>query len=101
MVPATTKREKMAAFNEMNEALVSCDTDKLIQLVNTAIADNVSASDIPNHGLIAGMDIVESGLRDQVKILVGGVPDQAFADEIGADGFAPDAGSVSKLAKTM
>lgn len=46
--------------------------------------------------------IVESGLRDQVKILVGGAPvTQAFADEIGADGFAPDAGSAAKLAKTL
>ncbi|MEH0020854.1 MAG: corrinoid protein [Desulfobacter sp.] len=46
--------------------------------------------------------IVESGLRDQVKILVGGAPvTQAFADEIGADGFAADAGAASKLAKQM
>ncbi len=46
--------------------------------------------------------IVEAGLRDQVKILVGGAPvTQAFADEIGADGFAADAGSASKLAKSL
>ena len=46
--------------------------------------------------------IVESGLRDQVKILIGGAPvTQAFADEIGADGFAADAGSASKLAKSL
>ena len=46
--------------------------------------------------------IVEAGVRDQVKILVGGAPvTQAFADEIGADGFAADAGSASKLAKSM
>ena len=46
--------------------------------------------------------IVESGLRDQVKILVGGAPvTQSFADEIGADGFAADAGSATKLAKTL
>ncbi len=46
--------------------------------------------------------IVEAGLRDQVKIMVGGAPvTQAFADEIGADGFAPDAGSASKLAKSL
>ncbi len=45
--------------------------------------------------------IVESGLRDQFKILVGGAPvTQAFADEIGADGYAPDAGSATKLAKS-
>ena len=46
--------------------------------------------------------IVEAGLRDQVKIMVGGAPvTQAFADEIGADGFAADAGSASKMAKTF
>ncbi len=46
--------------------------------------------------------IVESGLRDQVKILVGGAPvTQAFAQEIGADGFAADAGAASKLAKSL
>ncbi len=46
--------------------------------------------------------IVESGLRDQVKIMVGGAPvTQAFADEIGADGFAADAGSASKMAKSF
>ncbi len=46
--------------------------------------------------------IVEAGLRDQVKILVGGAPvTQAFSDEIGADGFAADAGSASKLAKSL
>jgi 5-methyltetrahydrofolate--homocysteine methyltransferase len=46
--------------------------------------------------------IVEAGLRDQVKILVGGAPvTQSFADDIGADGFAADAGSASKLAKKL
>lgn len=46
--------------------------------------------------------ITEAGLRDQVKILVGGAPvTQMFADEIGADGYAPDAGSASRLAKLL
>jgi len=46
--------------------------------------------------------IKESGLRDKLKIIVGGAPvNQAFADEIGADGYAPDAGSASKMAKAM
>lgn len=46
--------------------------------------------------------IVKSGLRDQVKIMVGGAPvTQSFADKIGADGFAPDAGSASKIAKSF
>jgi 5-methyltetrahydrofolate--homocysteine methyltransferase len=46
--------------------------------------------------------VVESGLRDQVKIMVGGAPvTQAFADDIGADAFAPDAGSAAKRAKAL
>jgi 5-methyltetrahydrofolate--homocysteine methyltransferase len=46
--------------------------------------------------------LVESGVRDSVKVLVGGAPvTQGFADEIGADGYAPDAGSAAKLAKSM
>ncbi len=96
----------MTDFNAMTDALVACDAARLTDLVNKALADNVKAGDILNKGLIAGMDVVgermESGLRDQVKILVGGAPvTQAFAMEIGADGFAADAGSASKLAKAL
>lgn len=43
-----------------------------------------------------------SGVRENLKILIGGAPvNQAFADEIGADGYAPDAGSASKMAKAI
>lgn len=46
--------------------------------------------------------IEESGLRKDLKIIVGGAPvNQAFANEIGADGYAPDAGAASKLAKSL
>jgi len=46
--------------------------------------------------------LAENGLKDRVKIMVGGAPvTQNFADEIGADGYAPDAGSATKLAKTL
>jgi len=46
--------------------------------------------------------IIESGLREQVKIVIGGAPvTKKFADDIGADGYAPDAGSAVKLAKTL
>ncbi len=44
--------------------------------------------------------IEEAGLRDQVKIMVGGAPvTQKFADDIGADGYAANAASASDLAK--
>lgn len=208
----------MTDFSAMIDALVSCDTSKLSNLVNAALAEDTAAGEILNKGLIAGMDIVgekmeagdmfipevlmaaqamagcvetlkpllgegesqagssviigtvkgdlhdigknlvsmmmesagmevhnlgvdiapedfvaqikeknaqivclsalltttmpmmkqtvdaivEAGLRDQVKIMIGGAPvTQAFADEIGADGFAADAGSASKLAKSL
>lgn len=43
-----------------------------------------------------------AGLRDQVKIMVGGAPvTQNFANEIGADGYAPDAASAAELAKEL
>lgn len=46
--------------------------------------------------------IEEAGLRDNLKIIVGGAPvNQEFADQIGADGYAADAGSASKLAKSL
>jgi 5-methyltetrahydrofolate--homocysteine methyltransferase len=42
----------------------------------------------------------EAGVRDKVKIMIGGAPvTQAFADEIGADGYAPDAAAAADLAK--
>ncbi len=46
--------------------------------------------------------VTESGLRERVKVMIGGAPvTQKFADEIGADGYAPDAGSANKLAKAL
>lgn len=46
--------------------------------------------------------LTEAGVRNQVKVIVGGAPvTQAFADSIGADGFAPDAGSATRVAKAL
>lgn len=44
----------------------------------------------------------EGGVRDGVKILVGGAPlTQEYCDEIGADGYAPDASSAVRKAKEL
>ncbi|MEN3203071.1 MAG: corrinoid protein [Atribacterota bacterium] len=44
----------------------------------------------------------EAGIRDTVKIMVGGAPvTQKFADEVGADGYAPDAASAVDKAKEL
>jgi corrinoid protein of di/trimethylamine methyltransferase len=46
--------------------------------------------------------IVAAGLRDTVKIMIGGAPvTQAFADEVGADGYSEDAASAAELAKKL
>ena len=46
--------------------------------------------------------IEEAGLRDQVKVMVGGAPvDQEFADRIGADGYGANAPASSDLAKQL
>jgi len=46
--------------------------------------------------------IEEAGLRDKVKVMVGGAPvDQEFADRIGADGYGANAPASSELAKQL
>jgi len=43
--------------------------------------------------------IKEAGLREQVKVMVGGAPvDQDYAEQIGADGYAENAISAVNLA---
>jgi 5-methyltetrahydrofolate--homocysteine methyltransferase len=42
----------------------------------------------------------EAGVRDTVKIMIGGAPvTRAFSDQIGADGYAPDAAAAADLAR--
>ncbi|MBN8639628.1 MAG: corrinoid protein [Anaerolineae bacterium] len=41
-------------------------------------------------------------VRDQVRVLIGGAPiTQSYADEIGADGYAPDATSAVRVAQSL
>ena len=46
--------------------------------------------------------VVAEGIRDDVKIVIGGAPvTKDFASEIGADGYAPDASSAVRLVKDL
>ena len=46
--------------------------------------------------------LTEAGVREKVKVMIGGAPiTHDFADKVGADGFAPDAGSASRMAKAL
>ena len=57
--------------------------------------------------MVAMKDVIEAlknaGVRDNVKIIIGGAPvTQSYADEIGADGYAPDAaGAVDKVKELL
>ena len=42
------------------------------------------------------------GIRDQVKVMIGGAPvTDAYAEQIGADGYSPDASRAVNLAKSL
>jgi 5-methyltetrahydrofolate--homocysteine methyltransferase len=44
----------------------------------------------------------EAGLRDKVKVLIGGAPvTDSFAKQIGADGYAPDASRAVAVARSL
>lgn len=46
--------------------------------------------------------LTEAGLRDSLKIMIGGAPvTAAFAEEIGADAYAPDAASAVDVARSL
>jgi 5-methyltetrahydrofolate--homocysteine methyltransferase len=46
--------------------------------------------------------LAKAGVRDQVKVIIGGAPvTEAYARDIGADGFAPDASRAVKLTKSL
>jgi 5-methyltetrahydrofolate--homocysteine methyltransferase len=46
--------------------------------------------------------LTEAGLRDSLKIMIGGAPvTAAFAEEVGADAYAPDAASAVDVARSL
>jgi 5-methyltetrahydrofolate--homocysteine methyltransferase len=46
--------------------------------------------------------LVEAQITDHVKVIIGGAPvTQSYSDDIGADGYAPDASRAASLAKSL
>ncbi len=80
--------------------------DEFIAAVKEANATLIGASallttTIPEQQKIIEA-LVEAGLRDKVKVMVGGAPvTQAWADKIGADGYAEDAIAAVAVAKRL
>ena len=80
--------------------------EKFVEAVKTSGASLVAMSALLTTTMVNMPTTIEAldkaGLRDSVKILVGGAPvtDQ-FAQKIGADGYAPDANQAAKLALSL
>ncbi|MDR2742439.1 MAG: cobalamin-dependent protein [Treponema sp.] len=83
---------------------VDCSEEKVIEAVKNSGAKVVCLSALLTTTMMAQKDVIEAiknaGLRDRVKIMVGGAPvTQSFADEIGADAYTADAASAAEVCK--
>ncbi len=82
---------------------VDQSADKFVAAVKENEAEIVGASALLTTTMLQQSKLIEAleeaGLRDQVKVMVGGAPvTESFASEIGADGYAEDAISAVDLA---
>ena len=82
---------------------VDQSADQFVAAVKENDADMVGASALLTTTMLQQKKLIEAleeaGLRDQVKVMVGGAPvTESFASEIGADGYAEDAISAVDLA---
>jgi Predicted cobalamin binding protein len=79
---------------------------KFLEIVQTSSPDIIAMSSLLTTSMGAMRETIkvlkESGLRDKVKIIVGGAPiTQVFADSIGADSYAKDAATAVDKAKEL
>ncbi len=84
---------------------VDVPADKFIQAVRdgaNVVAMSALLTTTMTNMQVAIEAITEAGLRDQVRIVVGGAPiTKSYADEIGADGYAEDASSAVRLVREV
>jgi 5-methyltetrahydrofolate--homocysteine methyltransferase len=85
---------------------VDCASDKIIDAVQSSNARVLCLSALLTTTMLAQKEVIDTlktaGLRDRVKIMVGGAPvTQDFADEIGADAYTPDAASAAEVCRSF
>ena len=85
---------------------VDVDPERIVEAVKENDARIVCLSALLTTTMTGQKDVItaleEAGLRDQVKVMVGGAPvTQQFADEIGADCYTPDAASAAQAARSF
>jgi len=85
---------------------VDAPTEKFIETIKQEQPNLLGLSSLLTTTMPRIGEVIEalksSNLRDKVRVMVGGAPiTQAFADSIGADGYAPDAVSALDKAKQL
>jgi 5-methyltetrahydrofolate--homocysteine methyltransferase len=85
---------------------VNVEPARLVAAVQQQSVDVIAMSALLTTTMSRMRETIEAlqaaGLRDQVKVIVGGAPvNQRFADEIGADGYAPDASQAVSLTRRL
>ncbi|MBS5522392.1 MAG: corrinoid protein [Clostridiales bacterium] len=94
---------KGAGF-EVYDIGVDADTEKFITEAENVGADVICMSALltttmPNMKVVIDA-LKEKGLRDKYIVMVGGAPvNEAFAEQIGADYYTPDAATAAEVAK--
>lgn len=84
---------------------VDVSPEKFVEVTKEKKAQLIGLSALLTTTMVSMKEVVEtvrkSGLKD-VKIMIGGAPvTQSYAEEIGADGYAPDAASAVDKAKEL
>lgn len=85
---------------------IDVSPEKFVEAVKEKKPDIVGMSALLTTTMLAMKDTIEileeEGLRDSVKVIIGGAPVTSdFAEEIGADGWAPDAITAKELAMQL
>ncbi|MGD8458370.1 MAG: corrinoid protein [Anaerolineales bacterium] len=85
---------------------INVNPEQFVNAIKTENPDLVGMSAMLTTTMTAMKNTIEcleeSGLRDEVKVIIGGAPvTKEFADEIGADGYAPDAASAVEQARIL
>lgn len=80
------------------EKFVEAAKEHRARIVGMSALLTTTMTEMPN--VIAALE--EAGLRDAVKVMVGGAPvTERFAEEIGADGYAPNASAAVEKAREL
>ncbi len=86
------------------DAGIDCDPQKFVDVATESNANVIGVSALLTTTMTNMKAVVEAVKASDLstKVMIGGAPvTQAFCDEIGADGYAPDAASAADLAKTL